>query len=82
MRPNGVPPAASRTPAAPPRPAVAAATPSEERRVEIRGEHTISADVIEVQELVQFRERLEQITRELVDEYSRIIALRPPSGHA
>jgi hypothetical protein len=62
-------------------PQVEAATPppSAEPKVEIRGEHRISADVIEVEELVQFRERLEQITRGLVDEYSRIIAMRRPS---
>ncbi|HEY1689428.1 MAG TPA: hypothetical protein VGF95_11275 [Solirubrobacteraceae bacterium] len=42
----------------------------------------ISGETIELAELVQFREKLEQLTRELVDEYSKIISLRPtqPGG--
>ncbi|MHB1810284.1 MAG: hypothetical protein ACYCU0_13490 [Solirubrobacteraceae bacterium] len=84
---SSLPPLAARSPTPGPTPAPSrpagdeAAKPSANAapKVEIRGEHTISADVIEVEELVQFRDRLEQITRELVDEYSRIIAMRRPS---
>lgn len=66
------------------RPAGATPPPQGARSAQpqISGEMRLSGETIELAELVQFRERLEQLTRELVDEYSRIISLRPapPSG--
>jgi NTP pyrophosphatase (non-canonical NTP hydrolase) len=43
----------------------------------IKGELRLTGETIELAELLAFRERLEQMTRELVDELSRILSLRP-----
>jgi hypothetical protein len=66
----------------PPRPGAAkpAALGEPQQKPRIKGELRLTGESIELNDLLQFRERLEQMTRELVDEFSRIISLRPVSS--